>query len=132
MFKRMEKNYGKIVEHIVRKNEYSITELATKLSVNRKSIYNWFNQRHLRTDIILRIGNIIMHDFSTECPELFTTEDFNFDIRQSSDRRNVSSSGNGENWKDRYIELLEKYSNILIQNKKTLKTSKQRKNLQLK
>jgi hypothetical protein len=131
----MEKDYGKIVEYIVRKNGYSITELATKLSVNRRSIYNWFNQKDLRTDIIFKIGHIIMHDFSKECPELFTTEDFKciFNIRQPYlDQMNLHSSNNDESWKDKYIELLERYNNILINNKNILISNKQIKNLQLK
>jgi transcriptional regulator with XRE-family HTH domain len=129
----MEKDYGKIVEYIVRKNGYSITELATKLSVNRRSIYNWFNQKDLRTDIIFKIGHIIRHDFSQEFPELFTTEDFKYNIRQPSQEQiNLCSANNNENWKDKYIELLEKYNNILISNKNILISNKRVKNLQLK
>jgi transcriptional regulator with XRE-family HTH domain len=124
----MEKDYGKIVEYIVRKKGYSITELATKLSVNRRSIYNWFNQKDLRTDIILKIGHIIRHDFSREFPELFTSEDFEyiFNIKQPYlDQMDLHSPHNDKNWKDKYIELLEKYNNILMSNKLV-------KNLQLK
>jgi transcriptional regulator with XRE-family HTH domain len=131
----MEKDYGKIVEYIVRKNGYSITELATKLSVNRRSIYNWFNQKDLRTDIIFKIGHIIRHDFSQQFPELFTTEDFKyiFNIRQPYlEQINLYSPNNDENWKDKYIELLEKYNNILISNKNILISNRQVKNLQLK
>jgi len=115
-----EKDYGKIVEYIVRKNGYNITELALNLSVNRRSVYNWFNQKELRTDIIFRIGYIIRHDFSQEFPELFTTDDFKniFNIRQPYLAQMVLPfPNNEENWKDRYIDLLEKYNNILINNK---------------
>ncbi|MFA6086688.1 hypothetical protein [Mucilaginibacter sp.] len=125
----MEKDYGKIVEYIVRKNGYNITELATNLSVNRRSIYNWFNQKDLRTDIIFRIGYIIRHDFSNEFPELFTKDDFKniYNVRQPClGQMSLSFPNNDdEDWKNKYIELLEKYNTILISNKQV-------KNLQLK
>ena len=44
----MEKHYGQIVEYLVRKNGYSITDLATELDVNRRSIYNYFQNQFLK------------------------------------------------------------------------------------
>jgi len=52
----MDKHYGQIVELIIRKKGYSISELARLSYVNRRSVYNWFNQKYLKPEIIYRIG----------------------------------------------------------------------------
>jgi plasmid maintenance system antidote protein VapI len=73
----MSQHYGQIIEKVIRRNGHSISEVALTTGVNRRSVYNWFNQRHLKADIIIRIGNAIHFDFSTLIPELdLTTKDF--------------------------------------------------------
>ena len=113
----MEKHYGKIVEYVVRKNGFSITDLAAETFVNRRSIYNWFNQKHLKSDIIYRIGCVIRHDFSNEFPELFHSHEFGVinEIKQSYSSGMVSPPNiEDEAWKHKYIMLLEKYNSMLI------------------
>ncbi|WP_454802678.1 hypothetical protein [Mucilaginibacter phyllosphaerae] len=101
----MTKHYGKIVEYIIRKNGYSLTQLATELKVNRRTMYNWFQSQQLKTSSIQEIGLVIRHDFSNEFPELFVSEDFQ--------KRNVIAANNDNVYKDKYIELLEKHNNLL-------------------
>jgi predicted DNA-binding transcriptional regulator YafY len=107
----MDKHYGKIVEYIVRKNGFSITQLAEELFVNRRSIYNWFNQETLRSDIVYRIGCVIRHDFSKEFPELFNSDEFEI-IHQI--RKPYTPNNDQEDWKTKYLNLLEKYNLTLI------------------
>nr|WP_294941713.1 HTH domain-containing protein [uncultured Mucilaginibacter sp.] len=114
----MEKHYGQIVEYLVRKNGYSITDLATELNVNRRSIYNYFQNKFLKSDIIFKIGRVIRHDFSKEFPEFFTTEDFAPNYKQDN-LRVVKASLNDndiceEIWKDKYLALLENYNEALL------------------
>jgi transposase-like protein len=52
----MDKHYGQIVELVIRKGGYSISEIARLTLINRKSVYNWFNQKYLKPEIIYRIG----------------------------------------------------------------------------
>ena len=111
----MDKHYGQIVELIIRKEGYSISELARLSVINRKSVYNWFNQKYLKPEIIYNIGCIINHDFSVEFPELFVPEDFNRKEKTGS----ISNStpfelNNTIVWKDKYIDLLEKYNDLLL------------------
>jgi lambda repressor-like predicted transcriptional regulator len=106
----MDKHYGQIVELTIRKRGFSISELARLTKMNRRSIYNWFNQRYLKQEIIYQIGIIMNHDFSVEFPELFRPEDFNPpDLNDLS----VFESPNMSIWKDKYIALLEKYNDML-------------------
>jgi predicted DNA-binding transcriptional regulator YafY len=116
--KYMEKHYGQIVEYLVRKNGYSITDLATELDVNRRSIYNYFQNAYLKSDIIFKIGRVIRHDFSKELPEFFTPEDF-APVYKHGDFKVVSSQAESdvtaeELWKDKYLNLLESYNEALL------------------
>jgi predicted transcriptional regulator len=112
----MDKHHGQIVEYIVRKNGYSISDLARNTHVNRRSVYNWFNQKHLRADIIFSIGCVLRHDFSKEFPELFVSDDFKIITRAGQlpvQHTNVAHSEN-EFYKNKYLNLLEKYNDLLI------------------
>lgn len=109
----MDKHYGQIVELTIRKKGFSISELARLAEINRKCVYNWFNQKYLKPEIIHRIGGYINHDFSVEFPELFTADDFIKPLDEPLDPTTGKVDGSPM-WKDRYINLLEKYNNLLL------------------
>jgi AcrR family transcriptional regulator len=110
----MEKHYGEIVEYYVRKKGVSITELAAGLNVNRRTVYNYFQNKYLKIDIIFDIGVLISHDFSSEFPELFTSEEFEKKTRQNvNNYLVVDPNSDEEKWKDKYIQLLEAYNETL-------------------
>lgn len=113
----MDKHYGHLIERIIRRNGYSISELARLTNVNRRSIYNWFNQKNLKSEIIFRIGCALKHDFSEEFPELFTEDEFQKVItptKTSTDEEQVSTEGSSSYWKDKYIKVLEEYNRLLV------------------
>jgi len=117
----MNKHYGEIIERTIRRNGYSISELARLTKVNRRSLYNWFNQPKFKPDIIFKIGCALKHDFSIEFPELFSTEDFQRAFANSKlmDAEVLAEEIEKINyWKDKYINLLEEYNTMLA-----LKTS---------
>jgi plasmid maintenance system antidote protein VapI len=125
MRKTMDKHYGEIIERTIRRNGYSISELARLMKVNRRSIYNWFNQPKFKPDIIFKIGCALKHDFSNEFPELFSSEDFqnafsNHKLLNSEllfeEREKINY------WKDKYISLLEEYNQILAVSSSQMKT----------
>lgn len=112
----MDLHHGQIVERVIRRNGYSISELSRLTHVNRRSVYNWFNQQHLKPEIIFRIGCALKHDFSIEFPHLFSKEDFKIiyegtDVEKSGEPLGRSGT---DNWKDKYIHLLEQYNNLLL------------------
>jgi len=112
----MDKHYGEIIERTIRRNGYSISELSRLMNVNRRSIYNWFNQPKFKTDIIFKIGCALKHDFSVEFPELFSSEEFQkaFSQKKFSAEVNVLEEMEKVNyWKDKYINLLEDYTQAL-------------------
>lgn len=111
----MDLHYGQIVERVIRRNGYSISELSRLTHVNRRSVYNWFNQQHLKPEIIYRIGCALKHDFSVEFPHLFTKDDFK-SIYEGNEEKGATAAGHGgaDAWKDKYIHLLEQYNNLLL------------------
>ncbi|MBL4678625.1 MAG: helix-turn-helix transcriptional regulator [Mucilaginibacter sp.] len=113
----MDKHHGQIIEYIVRKNGYSISDLARNTHVNRRSIYNWFNQKHLKADIIFNIGCVLRHDFSQEFPELFVSDDFKVISKVGQIHLPQVNTTHSENefYKDKYLSLLERYNDLLVE-----------------
>ncbi|QNL48389.1 hypothetical protein H8S90_16520 [Olivibacter sp. SDN3] len=113
----MNKHCGEIVEKTIRRNGCSISELARLMKVNRRSIYNWFNQPKLKEDVIFKIGCALAHDFSSEFPKLFSKEDFQeaflYNGKLKNSNRLVEEQEKVNYWKDKYIALLEEYNQIL-------------------
>jgi len=112
----MDKHYGEIIERTIRRNGYSISELARLTKVNRRSIYNWFNQPKFKPDIIFKIGCALKHDFSNEFPELFSADDFQQAFANSKLINTEILAEEIEKinyWKNKYINLLEEYNHML-------------------
>jgi len=112
----MDKHYGEIIERTIRRNGYSISELARLMKINRRSIYNWFNQPKFKPEIIFKIGCALKHDFSTEFPELFSSDEFQKAFNNSKLLNTeflVEEREKINYWKDKYINLLEEYNQIL-------------------
>ncbi|HEX8609433.1 MAG TPA: helix-turn-helix domain-containing protein, partial [Pedobacter sp.] len=63
------KHHGQLIEKIIRRNGHSITDIARLTHVNRRSVYNWFNQARLKPRTISSIGDAIQYDFTGVFPE---------------------------------------------------------------
>lgn len=114
----MANHHGQILEKVVRREGHSISDISRLMKVNRRSVYNWFNQPALRPEIIYRIGCIIKHDFSAELPHIFSSEDFAFGKHQISDDVKVDTVVKDDDyWKEKYTKLLESY-NVLKQDRR--------------
>lgn len=106
---------GNILEQAIRMERIGISELSRKLRVSRRTIYNWFEQENLNIQIILKVGEIIGHDFSAELPEnllrshrrLLSFDDTSAESRGEIDNNSVYF------WMNKYVSLLEKYNDLL-------------------
>jgi predicted transcriptional regulator len=97
-------HYGAILEKAVRNSNLSITALATKLNVNRRSIYYWFERKRLDPLVMKRIGEIIHFDFSTYLTT--TTSDRTIPSYQ---KKETMTNEDMYYWKNKYDLLLNKY-----------------------
>ncbi len=107
-------HHGETIEKVVRRNGHSITDVAKLTKVNRRSVYNWFNQPRLKPEIIYKIGCVINHDFSAELPQLFTPEDFERGFKEHAPLEQRTDVNN-DIWKDKYIDLMERYTALLAE-----------------
>ncbi|AMR32451.1 hypothetical protein A0256_13965 [Mucilaginibacter sp. PAMC 26640] len=112
----MERHDGNILGYVLRKNGFSITELAAAANVNRRTIYNLFQQRILKWIFIHGVGRTIKHDFSIEFPEHFTRYDFTFEAldTQATNILDDPLINDSNDWKEKYISLLEAYILFLL------------------
>lgn len=99
---------GQLLERVVRRKELNITELATAIGVQRRTMYNWFSSRVLSPEILHRISKVIVYDF--EQPEQLPIIVAPSIVELATDLVTIK---NEEYWKDKYIDLLERYSEIL-------------------
>jgi lambda repressor-like predicted transcriptional regulator len=111
----MSEHNGAIVEKVIRRNGHSLTDIAKLTGVNRRSIYNWFLQPRLKPEIIIKIGLAIKHDFSVEFPRQFVSDDFKEQSKALPALKQISH-GDPNIWKEKYIDLMERY-NLLLSKK---------------
>ena len=98
-------HYGSILEKAVRNSNMSITEIAKRLHVNRRSIYYWFDKKRLDTAILEDIGVIINHDFKSSLPTTFNNRTSLY-----FQKTPAKSDEDIIYWKDKYNQLLQRYN----------------------
>ncbi len=93
-----------MIEDSVRATGFSITLVAKKLGVSRKTVYNYFDEEQLDPRIINQFEKLLNL-------RLMPTDNKVNKIRQDS----IDSA---DYWRNKYIELLEKYTQLLEEKKK--------------
>ena len=100
---------GEIIRKAVYNSGYTITEIAKSIGKSRKWMYLMFENSNVSLDIVLKIGKIISYDFSQEIKEFSS-----FSTRiNSSASSGVNEESSPEYWKNKYLKLLESYSELL-------------------
>jgi hypothetical protein len=98
---------GKILEKAVRESGIPLTKLTKRINKSRRWIYNAFENPNLSIEYIIEIGEIIHYDFSEVLVEL---KKFKISALKSTPSADQEYP---EYWKNKYLELLEKYNQIL-------------------
>lgn len=97
-------NRGEIIKKAIYKSGISITVLAYKLGKSRRWVYQMFDSCNVSLDMVIKIGNLIHHDFSTEIHELKIIIENNTIFENEK---------NVDYWKNKYFKLLEEYNDLL-------------------
>jgi len=97
---------GEIIERAVRQSAIPINTIAKKLGKSRRWMYHVFANYNTPIDTILKIGKVIHYDFSEDIKEISKLNIINTDTQHTA-----------EYWKDKYLQLLEKYNTLLESNK---------------
>ena len=96
---------GEIIKEKVYKSGFSITKLAVKLNKSRGWVYQMFENSNVSLDVALDIGKVIQYDFSKDILELRSND--------SIQNNSITSDKSDLYWKDKYISLLEDYTELL-------------------
>lgn len=105
--------HGEILERIVRRDRMGISELSRKLTVSRRTIYNWFGQDRLSHEVIWQIGNLLGQDLSISFPDIFPNGNSHITANADSSTQPAAEPNSVYFWMNKYIHLLEKYNDLL-------------------
>ena len=109
----MEHNAGEIVELAVRRKNVNISELSRRLRVNRRTLYNWFSQKKLHTEVIIEIGKAIDYDFSRDFEGELAGLAYMEDLPAYNRDMSSDHSNSVYYWMEKYITLLEDYKKLV-------------------
>lgn len=116
---KSEMHIGELIEELIRVNHLSISEVARRMHVNRRSLYNWFKQKSIRPYILHRICNVLANDFSIELPSIIKEAPMPDTGRNKTPPKESKEEVNSNTvsyWMNKYIYLLEKYNEMLAKN----------------
>jgi predicted transcriptional regulator len=100
---------GEIIRKAVYNSGYTITEIAKTIGKSRKWMYLMFENSNVSLDVVMKIGKIIRYDFSQEIKEFSS-----FSTKINSTVPSVENEEpSSEYWKNKYLKLLEDYSELL-------------------
>ena len=121
------KHRGEIIEKVVRESGIPISIIAKSLKKSRQFVYNIFGNPNVPVDIIVLIGKITHHDFSQEFKDLIVAPR-KYKVVPSTETLNEDDQNNDANhWRTKYLEVLEKYNQLLqevVKKNKRKKTKK--------
>lgn len=122
---------GEVIREAIKASGVAVGVVAEKLGVSRKTLYNKFKETGIPYSFILKLGEVIHHDFSEEFPHLSKNAKKE-PAPQPSQNTNLllpfdvvpSPTPAPENLRDceadllqlqrKYIALLEKFNELLL------------------
>jgi len=111
--KKTKLHRGQILATAVESTGLNKEEVASKAGYSRSSYYKHIENADLEFHILIAYGKAIRHDFTEEFPEMpkYVIEDpeesygKTLTLEEAIRQRDI--------WKDKYIELLEKYNQMI-------------------
>ncbi|MEX1002385.1 MAG: helix-turn-helix domain-containing protein [Crocinitomicaceae bacterium] len=99
---------GTYIRNLIKESEYSITEVADRLSVGRNTLYRWMDHKQLPFLKMLKIANVLGVDISLDFPEVEKLE-------AEKKKRLLEREVNDDSLtiKTKYMLLLEKHTQLL-------------------
>lgn len=111
--KRSTIHRGKILQQLVDATRTNKSVIAERAGYSRASYYKHIQEPELEYRIITAYGKAIKHDFTKEFPEMpkYLLEEP--DVSYSKDLTIEDAREQIEYWKNKYVELLEKYNHLI-------------------
>lgn len=108
-------NKGKILKQIFKDTGLKVAQVARKMDVDRGTIYRHFDEEDLSLDYIIKYGKAMKVDMNKYFPEIssIVLED---EVQYMLEKPTYSELETRlDHWKDKYIQLLEKYNELLLE-----------------
>jgi transcriptional regulator with XRE-family HTH domain len=106
---------GQEIEKAIRQSGYSITEIAKRLHISRRHLYNIFKMEQPDPSIIIKLEKLLRVPLTLyqHYPESFAGNIEDMEIEYS--KENGPLLKQIHYWKEKYILLLEEYNQLLKQ-----------------
>lgn len=111
-------NEGELLRRVIKRSGVNITELARRLKVDRRSVYYWFNQEKISFSVAAKVGRALHYDFADEFPD-YNIKKLLEEKLQAAPLGDQKTKEVINVWMNKYIDLLEKYNQLLIQKSST-------------
>lgn len=124
---------GEVIRDAIKASGVAIGVVAEKMNISRKTLYNKFKEPSIPYSFILKLGEVIHHDFAQEFPHLSKTVKKEAPKPQPQLSTNLMLPFDGEpqevvykpgnlrdceqelvNLQRKYINLLEKFNELLL------------------
>ena len=119
-FCNMKIHIGKRIKQLMEYRGMTAIVLANKINKSRENVYDIYNRESIDLSLLEKIGLALDYNFFED---LYNASIGNFNQSEPikmADRL-IDRSINIEDaiWKEKYVELLEKYASVLEENKRT-------------
>ena len=104
----MSMHRGRYIKNLIKENEFSISEVAKRISVSRNTIYRWINSEKLQFVKMMKVADAINVDISIDFPEMERIKTDQKKKLLAEDRTDESIT-----IKTKYMRLLEKHTSLL-------------------
>lgn len=113
----MLKHRGEILKKVFDELNLKVATVARKVGIDRGTVYRHFDERDLSIDYIVKYGKAMNYDFSKYFPEILNITREPIEEYKKDKLSYAELEAEMFKWKDKYIELLEKYNELLLENK---------------
>lgn len=112
---------GNVLRKLIGDVGVPISRIAKELDVDRSTIYRMFDKADISIEFLLKIGKVINKDMSIFFPEIIQTiQESTIDYSSLKSYSELLDESNY--WKDKYIDVLEKYNNLLNEQSTTMRS----------
>ncbi len=112
---------GNVLRKLIGDVGVPISRIAKELGVDRSTIYRMFDKADISIEFLLKIGKVINKDMSIFFPEIIQTiQESTIDYSSLKSYSELLDESNY--WKDKYIDVLEKYNNLLNEQSTTMRS----------
>ncbi len=119
-FCNMKIHIGKRIKQILEYRGMTALVLAKKINKSRENVYDIYNRESIDLSLLERIGLALEHNFFEDLYNASLGNYKESEPMKMTDKL-IDKSINIEEsiWKEKYVELLEKYASVLEENKRT-------------